>query len=301
MVTLLIPTTYEVDPQLEPLELRPSTLESMSYCPARQKYTDHPLYDGHPSEAMSFGSLLHALIYPNFLPEQQDTGVAIRYTPNEVLAAWGRVAEIDSFKLADVTSSSTLRTLTLEARDLYDEWVREVWPVLRDYVTLAVEVRLRHPLGVLPSGRQVFLNGTPDRVRVGGLDDWKTGGSHYDQGKADSRPQGQYYAWLCEREYGMPFTDMTYWSAHRGKGAWIHVTQSITKRSQASAVAAAMEWAGMIESGFYPPTPSAPTGKNGRGWWCGPKYCAAWLACDFKGLIADDRDLDAPLERGWPA
>lgn len=300
-MTLLIPTAFEVDPSLEPIELRPSTLESMSYCPARQKYTDHPLYDGAPSEAMSFGSLLHALIYPNFTPSRQEVGRAIKYTPTEVYDQWVEVAALDGFNLADVTSGTTLRTLVLEARDLYDAWVIDVWPHLKDYVTLGVEERLRMSLGVLPSGREVFLAGTPDHVRVGDLDDWKTGSSYYDQGKADSRPQGQYYSILAEHEYGMPFDTMTYWSANRKKGAWIPVVQTMTPRSRQAAKAAAMEWAGMIEAGVYPPTPSAPTGKNGRGWWCGPKYCAAWLACDFKGLIADGLDLDAPLERGWPA
>jgi hypothetical protein len=300
-LTLLIPGKYEVNPDLDPIELRPSTLESMSYCPARQRYQDHPLYDPTPSEAMQFGSLQHALIFPNFTPEVQEHGMAIRYTTDEILNTWLAVAEVDKLDLAEVTSKQTLRTLVLEARDLYNAWTVDVWPHLREYITLAVEVRLRMSLGALRSGREVFLSGTPDHVRVGDLDDWKTGSSHYDQGKADSRPQGQYYAILAEAEYGMQFDTMTYWSANRKKGAWVPITQVMTNRSRAAARAAAMEWAGMIEADYYPPTPSAPTGKNGRGWWCSAKYCNAWEVCDFKGIIADGVDLNAKRDKGWPA
>lgn len=145
----------------------------------------------------------------------------------------------------------------------------------------------------------MYLSGTPDHVRVGELDDWKTGKRHYDQGKADSRPQGIYYAWLAGIEYGHPITDMHYWSYNRNKGDWAVTTQQIDQDNIDAALGAAMEWAGMIESGYYPPTPSAPTGKNGRGWWCSAAYCNAWDVCTFKGIVADGVDLSERRSKGW--
>lgn len=288
----LVPTINE---QLEPIELRPSLLESMSLCPARQSFKEHPDFDDSPSEAMSWGTLMHALVEPTLKGE----GVK-DYTTKDVLEIWiANAKEHDDFDIEGAADPLTLRTLAMEARDAYVEWSKTVWQILKPYHIVAVEERLRSFVGVLRSGRAVYLSGTPDVVRVGELDDWKTSKRHWDQGKADSRAQGVYYAWLAGIRYEVPIDRMHYWSYNRTKGDWQVVTQEISQDNIDAALANAMEYAGMVEAGYYPATPSAPTGKNGRGWWCSAAYCEAWDVCHLKGIIADGVDLTEKRQKGW--
>jgi len=298
MATTLINTA------LEPLYMHQSWMGSASLCAAKQdpKHLEHPDYDPTPSEAMSFGSLVHALI------AQQIGLLGAGYDlnppqPAAILNLWQRLAvERDGFILDRQAELGSLRKSALEARDALDAWYRAIWqPSLQHEDIIAHEVELEKLIGYLPSGRAVILRGTPDVVKTHALDDWKTSGRWFDQGKADTQIQGPTYAILAEHCYPKvaPIESMTYWVYNRSKGAWSPAVQTITKESKVALVATAMQFAAMREAGAYPPTPAANSGKNGRNWHCSPKYCNAWNVCDYKGLIPDGADLTAKRDRGW--
>lgn len=287
---------------LQPIYLHQSWVNTASLCMSKHGLADHPLYDGTPSEAMSFGTIEHAVIADQldrllngktFLPPQAA----------DILALWRKIAlEKDGFELDRQAPFEVLRTLCLEVRDALVEWHATVWlGGLKHETIVAYEVELEKPIGRLPNGRQIILRGTPDVIRVGALSDWKTSGRYWEQGKADSQIQGPTYALLAEHNYPhvAPIEAMDYWVWNRSKGTWDRVTQAITFDQMQAAQAAVLEWAGLDDAGFYPPTPGAAAGKAGRGWWCSAKYCNAWDACSFKALITDGVDLTEKRQRGW--
>lgn len=294
-------TTIEPLPEQlrEPLYIHQSWVESASLCMARldPRHLEHPEYDPTPTVDMSIGSITHAVIEQGI-----ERGGNYFPSPQDVLDLWRTLArEKDNFDLDAVADYAVVRTYTYEVRDAYHAWRTEVWPQLQDLTVLAVEREMEAHVGYLPSGRPVYLRGTPDLAVPTELHDWKTSRRKWDQGKADGRIQGPIYARLAQDN--LPdigrVERMVYWVYDRSKGEWTFVIQEISEPMIEAAVNAALEWAGIAEAGFYPPTPTTSSGKAGRGWWCSANYCHAWDVCSYKAMVADGTNLEIKRAKGW--
>lgn len=244
-------------------------------CPARVGYSTHEGFDFSPSPEMFFGTLIHAIIDLHVSGRNQDR--LIVSTLSGVTNLLVDLAEKESITVPDDMASS----LAEEALDAYRRWVADWWiPVGQELQIVSTEQIVYKQIGSDP---EIWLQGTPDLVHEGGLVDWKTAGRGWDEGKAATRIQAPLYAFLA----GFEETRVDFVVYNRSKGVWNVHQVVVDARQVNAALATAREYGRMIAANVYPPTPSAPTGKTGRGWWCSAKYCGAWNICEYKHLISD--------------
>lgn len=287
-------------PRSKDIVIRQSTVESMSLCPARVGYSTHPEFDPTPSEPMVFGSLVHKMIelsilHPNTL--QVETLAGIEGILAEVVAD-------DGYDIYQLTNPDHIHHIVLQAREAFLAWRSDWWvPCGMHRTMMAVEPLRIRPLGMLTKSIAVWIQGSPDFVWTGGIDDWKTAGRGWDFGKAQARIQSEFYVWLEEDNFpelderGVPFTYVVY---DRSKQRWQPHEYTVTRESVDAALLTAWEWARQIRHQVFPPTPAAPAGRAGRGWWCSANYCSAWNICEYKHQV-QDKQLVQIRSSSWAA
>lgn len=281
-------TEGEYTPAHDALWIRQSTVGSWELCPGRVMQSKHARFNELPSEAMSFGTLVHAMI------ELELTGARGRvpWTTMNVSDLWDELAlEEYGVSLADLADDDLILDSSIEAVGAVMQWRRQVQQTLPNGDML-IERRLEAPLGVLPNGREVWLHGTGDLlytdIAIGY--DWKTAGRGWKETKATYLGQPSAYAYLHWYNHNVWVERWRYWVYNRGSARWDLHTTYRNRQQVASWLRHAFGIACAIDAGvvYYTPT-QHPYGKSERGWWCSPRYCAAWDHCPGK-YLADGYD-----------
>lgn len=284
------------EPAESDLLIRQSTIESMMLCPAKVGYSFHEDYDHTPSEPMFFGTVMHAVLEEHV----RDGGPLHLHQPDYVETIIEKEAIDDGFDLSEVTNPVYVAAMAAEAVHAYQAWLTQWWAKKEAFFEpLVIEERLVRPLGTLPNGRAVWVHGTPDIGQQSGMTDWKTAGRGWKPGKGEVRIQSPTYLWLMEDIRGVREGLADYVVYDRSKQRWSSHLVSVSDTQVDAALKTLWTYARAIDAQVFPPTPSAPAGRSGRGWWCSAKYCGAWDPCEFKGLIADDVDLLEIRTSNW--
>lgn len=280
------------------LHLSQTTVGNAALCPARVGYRGDEGYDYTPSEAMSFGTMVHGMAEVDLA--LLGTPLAGNWRRDSVEGMWadGLLAERDgSFDLHALASRDRIDKSVDEALLANKKWHRTVVPTLDldEQDDWEIEVRKTKQLGTLPDGRRVWFGGTADLVVPGLVLDWKTAGRGWDQSKADTTYQATYYTWL----YGVD--RHKYWVWNRRKSDWSAFETSRSPKDVESALKVAWMLARQIDDGTFTATPWQDTyGKVKRGWWCSAKFCGAWDICQFKNLpddVYEGQKIDPKM--GW--
>ena len=282
-------------PPDDALWIRQSTVSSWELCPARVTQSTHRGFNGLPSEPMSFGTLVHEMLAKEMVDGPQP------WTAADVEDFWDSLVVAEyGVTLPELTDDEQVKSSAVEAIGAVQTWRIQVQPTLPNSDPL-VEARLEAPLGILDSGRQVWLHGTGDVLYPGvpvGYD-WKTSGRDWMDGKAMALGQPSAYTYLALWNHDAFIADWRYWVFDRRSQMWrLHET-SRTRQQVAAWLRHAFGIAKSIDAGAtaYNPTGSS-YGKIRRGWWCSPKYCGAWDICPGK-YIADDLDETIEAEVVW--
>ena len=295
----------QVDESAEPadddLHLSQTTVSNAALCPARVGYRGDEGYSYVPSEAMSFGTMVHGMAEEDLgllgTPMRWAAGSWTFYAVEEM---WrdGLLNERDgSFDLYELADRERINKSIMEALHANKRWHEVVAPTLdlagRD--DWQIEKRVTKQLGTLPDGRRVWFGGTADLVVPGLALDWKTAGRGWDQSKADTTYQATYYTWL----YGVD--RHKYWVWNRREKDWSAFETSRSPKDVESALKVAWMLARQMADGTFTATPWQDTfGKVKRGWWCSAKYCGAWDICQFKNLpddVYEGQKIDPKV--GW--
>ena len=279
------------------LLIRQSDVSSMDLCPAKQGYLKSGAAVQVPSEAMSFGTMMHTFAEQRLLGWD---GIA---TKPQLEAWWAENVERDGFDLFELSTQEKRDASLQEALAACAQWDDDVRPLLNYGDGVLLEERLMSPLGRLPSGREVWAHGTPDVVSVAlpRIDDWKTAARGWKDSKAHQTGQASMYSFLVESSMGVLVTEFIYWVWNRKQWQWDAVR---TERSPAqidSFMRHVWMRATQMDAGAFPFTPWQSTfGDYKRGWWCSAKYCAAWDVCEGKHL-ADDvwEEQTIEITSGW--
>lgn len=283
------------------LVISQSTIEKCFKCAAQLGYKDDPTVVDYPSEPITYGWVLHALIALALKGELTDFWIAHPWLwgfanatfDQEIQRGYPQYeGQLDWFLGAK--REAFLQGLVQAMQSWLDEF-QEVLEVLN---VLAIEERRYRPLGRLGSGDTedpiVWVAGSPDMVTGGSIYDWKTANRPWAEGKGLVRIQGPLYVWLVEDLLGGLKADLHYFIWDRGKTkAWDVQTVPVQEHNVEASKRVAWQYAQMIHRGVFPATPVREEwGKFKRGWHCSAKWCPAWNACDFKGMVQDDKDLD---------
>ena len=284
------------EPTDDDLLLRQSTIESMMLCPARVGYSTHPEHDHTPSEPMFYGTVVHAVIEDHIT-----NGESLRlHSPDYVRELMEKIAVDDEFDIGATAPEHLLQSFAQEVVEAYQAWLSQWWAMKSNFFKpLAIEERLIRPLGTLPNGRAVWVHGTPDALLQSGMTDWKTAGRGWSPGKGEVRIQTPTYLWLGEDIRGVREGIGDYVVYDRSKKTWSSFIVPVFETQIDAALQTLWEYARQIDAQVFPPTPAAPAGRPGRGWWCQPKYCGAWDLCTYKGLVADDMNLTEVRISTW--
>lgn len=294
-------------PPADAVLVRQSTSKSMALCPAKQGYLLSGEAKQVPSEAMSFGTMIHTFA------EERLRGNTAMVTFDMLEQWWVEAVEKDGFDLYDLVAPERLRESLQEAIEACAAWDKDVYPRLGygvdDYKSgeLQLELRMEFPLGVLPNGREVWMHGTPDvtfipdNPTVRTIDDWKTARRGWDISEADMTQQLDVYSWLAERTEDAQVLQGTYWVWNRDKRYWEPLSTSRTDAQVEATMRHMWQVARQIDGEAFPfKRTDVSWGKHKRGWWCSPKYCAAWDVCEGKHLN-DDVWEETPIDvyAGW--
>ncbi len=295
MFEFIDPSLFAESPGDDVLWMRQSTVGSWELCPARVMLSDDPGFKALPSEAMSFGTLVHEMGATDLTDGLQN------WTIVDVMDLWDTlVTDEYGVSVFELAAEEMIRDGAVEAIGANQLWRVQVVPTLPD-TDPVVETRLEAPLGVLPSGRRVWLHGTGDVLypdsHVGV--DWKTAGRGWKEGKADLTGQAAAYTYLAWVAFSEWISEWRYWVYDRQKVEWAQWTTSRTEQQVDAWLRHAFGIAKAIDAGAVMYTPVDSTfGKMSRGWWCSAKYCGAWEVCKGK-YLADDVDESATVEVTW--
>ena len=277
--------------ELQDTLIRQSSIGQMQLCPGRVGFMEHPKYLAMISEPLAFGTCVHHLIERHMVTgEQQDK---LLLSMNE----WVEEILVDDYEW-DLARVPNVRDFFAEITVGYRSWVQNVLPTLNLAEVLAVEQEFRMFLGKGNTGN-IFLKGTADLVTTTKLMDWKTSGRAWKQAKADFSFQASIYMPLHRQALDVSLQDFWFWVFNRQGGSWDLLK---TKRSVAqinAALATAIQYGKQIEAEAFPctPVPEASFNKQ-RGWYCKPKWCSAWNACDAK-FMNDGINEREEAERSW--
>jgi hypothetical protein len=283
------------EPQEDDVLIRPSSVTSMGLCPARVGYSLTEGYNPLPSEAMSFGTLEHAIL------ERRLTGDPFVMSRQTVGDLWRElIRDENGIELDELAPRDLIDSSVDEAIAAAFLWEEDVLPQLGEPVI--VEEVLWRPLGVLPDGRAVWLHGTPDLVTEGPLGhDWKTAGTGWKESRRLFEAQPSAYPWLAAPRLGVEAHEIAFvfWVYDRKNSEWQPHKTSRTRAEIDSWLKVAWMRGKQIAYGAFPATTyDSQWGNYSRGWWCSPRFCAAWDICQFKHL-ADDVDETETIEKGW--
>ena len=284
-----------VEPAEDALWVRNSDVVSWDLCAARHGYLRKGAAKQVPSEAMSFGTMMHTFA------EMRLMGWDGVVTVQQLEEWWEEAVEKDGFSLSELAERPRIDASLQEAVQACAAWDVQVRPLLGYSEKVEFEPRLQAPLGVLPNGREVWAHGTPDVLDVDLIDDWKTAARGWKESKARATGQLSMYIFLAEAARGYSITDGTYWVWDRSKYGWkAHFTTRDAAHVDAY-LRHVWQIARAIDADAYSFNPwSSNFGDYKRGWWCSAKYCAAWDVCEGKA-INDDVWEEQPIDitAGW--
>lgn len=296
-------------------------------CGGRLLYKGQEGYNHTPTEAMSFGTMVHGgieklLRVGEQCPACNDDGVlhtmggdiigpcpecgedstplTLGYADLEEMWADGLRNERDgSFDLYELATTERIERSVVEASDAINQWAIDVLPALGLGVDeeLYVEERVTAQLGTLPDGRAVWFGGTADLVRPERdlIIDWKTAGRGWNDTKAPFTLQATYYSWL----YGQ--ANHAYWVWSRRAKDWTLFETSRTQDQIDAALKVAWQIARQQADGTLTANPLEDNyQKIKRGWHCSAKFCGAWDICEFKFVndnVWEGQRIDPKI--GW--
>ena len=286
MFDLMSVVDQEYTPAADALWLRQSTIGSWELCPARVMQSDQEGFNDTPSEAMSFGTLVHEMTALDLA--HGGTPWTVKQTED----LWDSLLTDEYGRsLYELASEDLIKSSVEEAIGAVALWHRVVEPTLPAGERL-IEQRMEAPLGILQSGREVWLHGTGDLIYTDGQPgyDWKTAGRGWNDTKAIAIGQPSAYTYLTWYNHGVYIPSWKYWVYDRQKCEWqLHETVRTPKQVSAW-LRHAFGIAKSIDAGATAYVPWQSTfGKFKRGWWCSAKFCGAWSICKGK-QIADDVD-----------
>lgn len=289
-------------PEDDALWIRQSDVSSMDLCPARAGYLRSGQAVQVPSEAMSFGTMMHT-----YAEHRLTEGFGDVIPKSQFEEWWVANVKRDGFDLYELAEPDRIATSLDEALVAAAAWDREVYPNLtyaEATESVLLEEKMEAPLGISPiSGRGVWVHGTPDvtDLKTPTIDDWKTAARGWKTSKAHATGQASTYSFLVAANYGVSIDTFGYWVWDRKAYQWeLHVTTRTP--AQIDAFMRHMWMRALeIDAGAFPFTPwQSQWGEYKRGWHCGVKYCAAWDVCEGKHL-ADDvwEEQEIDIRSGW--
>lgn len=308
--TITLAHGYGVTPLTDaPVEgdilVRQSTIGSMQLCPGRVGLSLLDGFDHTPSEPMVFGSMVHNLIESFLLLGEDDGQWPLRLaTDSAITDSLLAVAEKDGFTPAHVASDEQIATLIAGVRDAVTSWYDQVWtPNLHQVEPAGIERTMTIPLGLLPTGQAVWLQGTPDFYSTATGYDWKTAGRGWsvsspryaDQEltKGNFSPQAPLYLALIEWTHQISPRRFVYIVYDRSKGTWSEYETVWSDAEIEASLLNAWEIGKQIAAQAFPYTPASDNfGKYERGWHCSPMYCGAWDICPGKAMLGDGYDIE---------
>jgi hypothetical protein len=272
-------------PADDALVVRPSSWQGFQLCGYRVALSGEEGFDGTSSEPMAWGSGVHKLNANHILTGHGADG------PAEAMQVWIEEMADKGENILNYASSSYLLQQSQEMLAAHKLWIARFWePVGQHLEVLTVEETRQRPLGVLPSGREVWIRGTADFVTVAKVWDWKTAGRGWKRGKAESNIQHTIYAWLVEALTAVSEAAYVVYNRQTAEWSWDDTTLPVTADSIAVALRAMYEMALQIDTGTATASPHVRGGfGDGRSWACSPKFCGAWNICPAKHLIQDGK------------
>lgn len=279
------------------IHLSQTTINNAQLCGGRVLYQDDPGFNHAPSEAMSWGTLVHAMIEEELRGKLEPSLGTMYWNEKVIEGLWRQTLRDErngSWDLDDLASPSVIEAGVMEAHGAVRLWLADVFPLLGEpSARWQVEERVTECIGFIED-RAVWLGGTADLV-TRSIHDWKTAGRGWAQSKADAGNQASIYTYL----YGIP--DHVYHVYNRKSGEWeLHETVR-TIEQVTSALRVAWMTAKAMHHGTLVATPWASTfGKSKRGWYCSAKFCGAWDVCQFKSIqdnVWEGQPID--IKEGW--
>jgi hypothetical protein len=278
-------------PSDEALIVRPSSWSSFQLCGYRVSLAGEDGFDNTSSEPMAWGTGVHKLNANRII--FGDVADDMASSPAAVLGIWAQEMR-DRSDGEDIFTYATRSYLLGQATEMLSAhklWVERFWlPVGQHLEVVAVEDTRIRPLGVLPSGRDVWIRGTADFVTSTAVYDWKSAGRGWKRGKAESNIQHLIYAWLVEDLAEIDEAAYVVYNRQTAEWAWDDTTLPVTNEAIRTALHAMWDMAKQIDTGTTHASPLVRGGfGDGRGWHCSPKFCGAWSICPAKYLIADGK------------
>jgi hypothetical protein len=295
------------EPAEDDIVVRQSTIGSMQLCPGRVGLSLTEGFDHTPSEAMVFGTMVHNLIEAFLSGKDTDGAWPLRLsTDAAILAALMQAAEKDGFTVEDVASPEVVQRVVNEVRSACFAWYSDVWQAgLHQVDAVGIEHTMTIPLGLLPSGQSIWLQGTPDLYTPGTAYDWKTSGRPWSESKqgltkGSFNQQAPIYLALIEASTGLRPRQFVFVVYDRSTGQWSEHETTWADETIAASLLNAWEVGKQIAAQAFPYTPATDNfGKYERGWHCSAMYCGAWNICPGKAMVGDGADLTQTRSNRW--
>ena len=274
-------------PPDDALVLRRSDVDSFGYCGERYHLAQTTTQQS--SEALVFGQAEH-LIIEQLLDDSNLSHKLCEWAVEFVLRE-----EYGTTLLKQIGSKQKANEFKHELYAAAKEWRKKVRPKLPEMIS--AEEKMMAKVGLLESGRELWITGIPDYVAENELIDWKTAYKMWPEAKMYSTTQPMVYSWLLEQTGGYA-SSFTYWIYSRSMGEWARMRRPITTREVEAAMQLVFEVGASIDAEIYPASPFSGLGSRPRGWWCSPRYCDGWDICTAKHLITD-AIVNDPAITGW--
>jgi len=295
------------EPAEDALIVGPSQLNNWWLCNYRELYRNEPWYDNSSSLQAAFGTGEHALI-ERFLT----TGDRPAFS-GEAMEIWIQAMLHHPKHPEDITKYAdnvTLLTVAAEMLGAFELWLTSYWQEEGQHQPpLLTETTLRRPLGRLPNGREVWVEGTADRVTALGETaamgiDWKTGGKGWKRGKAESNVQHTVYGWLVEpmiQPHRVVQATYVVYDRQHQVWTWNDKRIMLTKDMTYAALRSMWDMARGLDAEIGTASPTTRGGfGDGRGWHCKAPWCPAWNGCPFKFVIQDKySEEERPTQMRW--
>ena len=259
--------------------IRQSDIGQMQLCPTRLQLKEKEGYSDFLSEPLLFGSVVHAAI-EHLMSGSAMLAVLDQQWIDTAIAVCEEERGNNTF--VEAAFYDALRECVMQ-------WDANVRPLLNTD-THNQEQLLFAPL----DDTNFWLRGTPDIFWLSGPEaiDWKTAGRGWKAEKAQNILQAPLYTHLIEQNYGLFVAEWTFWVYNRSKKLWEAFPRFVDRQQVECAVQTALQYSRQIVADVFPATP-VPYGSftDKRGWYCSPRFCAAWNICDMKGVLGDGKHL----------
>lgn len=275
--------------------VRPSAMSNWANCQLSVQATSYPDYDHASTMQSSRGTGMHLAIEAHLKGEPFALEQHFRQ-------AWVTEMARREEPIVGVASDAKIREVSADIWKGYIEWVNQFWYPVGQYLPIvATEQTLQMFLDTAPSGREIWLRGTPDTVV--GLEgdyprhkviDWKTSTSGWSKNKTNDMTQHVGYAILLE-EHGFANVDQGMYVVYdfkNGGWKWDEYQLPITGTKKRLVFSEFVNMGVVIDGQAASATPQkrgAAWGQDGRGWWCSEVWCGYWTPCQGKYLLEDGK------------